>query len=158
MNLTPIPHNEFPDPPTVAADNRRSPKFKTLLMFSTAPDQSRAGAEFAIFKLVTETSTGRSIVRLDWDFENVELPIDTLDGPSVSEAISSIFEKIGWIATQTACHEVLNCAPELLTKDLVEGIIERTLIGIQEGDDDPTADQFMAERYTQKRRMQLPRA
>jgi hypothetical protein len=157
MNLTPIPYNESPDPPTVPADNRRPRKFKTLLIFSTAPDQTRAGAEFAIFRLVTETSTGRSIVRLDWEFENVEHRIGFIDGQSVSDAISSIFAKVGWIASQTSCHEVLNCAPRLLTKDLVKGIIERTLIGIQEGDDVPTADQFMTERYTEKRRMHLPK-
>ncbi len=144
--------------PEITKTNRKPRKFKTLLIFSTAPDQSRAGAELAIFKLVTETSTGRLTVRLDWEFENVEHRIDAVDGHLVAEAISSIFQKIGWIAAQTSCHEVLNCAPRLLTKDLVKGIIERTLIGIQEGDDVPTSDRFMAERYTEKNRMQLPRA
>jgi hypothetical protein len=110
---------------------------------------SNAGADYAKFKLSKNRATGKTTVQLDWVFESVERSLDVVDGPSIARAISSIFESIGWISAQTSCQDVVNHAPDLLTKDLVKGIIAGTLVNVREEDNVSAIDEFMAKRYTE---------
>ncbi len=151
MNSSQSKESQVSVPPSLSAHSRNQSEktVKRLLLFSTLPEKSHAGADYAKFKLIKNRATGKTTVQLDRVFESVELSLDVVDGPSIARVISSIFESIGWISAQTSAHEVVNHAPKLLPKDLVKGIISKTMVEIREEDNVPTIDEFMAKRYTE---------
>jgi hypothetical protein len=127
----------------------RANRPKTLLIFDTIADASFTGASTAFVDYVINPKNGMCTLKLDMGAGIRYWSRTTADESAIRDAICGLLDKADWLPAQTACHDVTNEAPAILSRSSVEQIIAHTLKDARPEDNALTVEEFMTIRYTE---------
>lgn len=127
----------------------RANRPKTLLSFDTIADESLAGASTAFVDYVINPKNGMCTLKLDMGAGIRYWSRTAADESAIRDAICGLLDKADWLPAQTACHDVTNEAPAILSRRSVEQIIAHTLKDACPEDRAPSLAEFMTLRYTE---------
>jgi hypothetical protein len=127
----------------------RANRPKTLLIFDTIADESLTGTSTAFVDYVINPKNGTCTLKLDMGAGIRYWSRTAADESAIRDAICGLLDKADWLPAQTACHDVTNEAPAILSRRSVEQIIAHTLKDARPEDNAPTVEEFMTIRYTE---------
>ena len=120
---------------------------KLLFIFTTTAVESLNGIDTAIIDYVINPKSGKCTLKLEMGTGIRYWTHTTADEGAICDAICGLLDKAEWIAAQTACHDVTNEAPAILSRKSIEKIISHTVRDARPEDNALTVEEFMIQRY-----------
>lgn len=146
-NRAHAPQESIMKPTETTNGSAKANRPKPLLTFTTTAVESLNGIDTAIIDYVINPKSGKCTLKLEMGTGIRYWTHTTADEGAICDAICGLLDKAEWIAAQTACHDVTNEAPAILSRKSIEKIISHTVRDARPEDNALTVEEFMIQRY-----------